>query len=103
MELLLNKRELLDLGEDLRGVNIACREGRFWLTQAGDSRDHIVRSGDNFTIRAKGKVIITAVEPCRLMLIELEAQKTTSSLGLGRISKHLESHRYNCHDLVEPA
>jgi len=28
MELLLNKQELLDLGENLRGVSIVCREGR---------------------------------------------------------------------------
>ncbi len=70
MELLLNKREILDLGEDLRGVNVVCREGRCWLTQTGDSRDHILSVGDRFTVRSSGQLIITATEPCRLMLSE---------------------------------
>jgi hypothetical protein len=92
MERRLSKWEILKFGEDLRGVNIACRKGRFWLTQAGDSRDRIVRGGDNFTIRAKGKVIITAVEPCRLMLIELEAQKTISKNNkFSRVRSNIEA------------
>jgi hypothetical protein len=70
MELLLNERELLNLGENLRGLRIVCREGRCWLTQAGDSRDHILRAGDSFTVSACGQLIITATESCRLMLVE---------------------------------
>ncbi|GEM_PF-857648 len=70
MELLLNERELLDLGENLRGVRIVCRQGRCWLTQAGDSRDHILRAGNSFMVSANGQLIITATESCRLMLIE---------------------------------
>ena len=68
MELLLNKRELLNLGENLRGVSIVCREGRCWLTQAGDSRDHILAAGGSFTVHSCGKLIVTATEDCRLML-----------------------------------
>jgi len=37
MELLMNGCELLDLGKGLRGMRIECREGRCWLTHAGDS------------------------------------------------------------------
>ena len=68
MELLLNKRELLNLGENLRGVSIVCREGRCWLTQAGDSRDYILAAGGSFTVHSSGKLIVTATEDCRLML-----------------------------------
>ncbi len=78
MEFLLNKRELLDLGEDLRGVSIVCREGRCWLTQAGDSRDHILSAGDSFTVRSSGQLIITATESCRLMLREPERKSRKS-------------------------
>ncbi len=74
MELLLNKRELLNLGENLRGVSIACREGRCWITQAGDSRDHILSAGHSFRVLTSGKLIITATEPCRLMLSESGSQ-----------------------------
>ena len=78
MELLMNKRELLDLGENLRGVSIVCREGRCWLTQAGDSRDHILTAGGSFTVRSSGKLIVTAAEGCRLMLTSPEPKSPTS-------------------------
>ena len=79
MELILNKRELLDLGENLCGVSIVCREGRVWLTQAGDSRDHILRAGDSFTASTSGQLIVTAIESCRLMLVEPAVQHRQSS------------------------
>jgi hypothetical protein len=70
MEMLLKQRELLDLGEELQGVKIVCQHGQCWITQSGDSRDYILRRGGNFTIRAKGQVIVTATESCRIMLVE---------------------------------
>ena len=70
MEVLLKKRELLNLGEELQGVKIICQQGHCWVTQSGDNRDHIMRSGGSFTIRGKGRVIITATESCRIMLAE---------------------------------
>ena len=92
MERRLNKWEILKFGEDLRGVNIACRKGRFWLTQTGDSHDHIVLVGDNFAIRTEGKVIITAVKTCRLMLIKLKGQKTISKKNkFSRVRSNIEA------------
>jgi len=70
MELLLQKQELLDLGENMRDVNIVCREGRCWLTQTDDSRDHILGVGDHFKVNRRKHLIITATEPCRLMFID---------------------------------
>lgn len=70
MEVLMEKLELLDLGNALQGVSIACREGQLWITQCGDSRDHILHSGGIFIVRAKGRVIVTATQSSRLMLIE---------------------------------
>lgn len=72
MEMLLKKQELLDLGEALQAVKIVCQEGQCWITQSGDSRDHIMRSGDSFTIRGKGRVIVTATVACRIMLVETD-------------------------------
>lgn len=69
MEMLLKQRELLDLGEKLQGVKIVCQRGQGWITQSGDSRDHIIRSGSSFIIEGKGRVIITATESCRIMLV----------------------------------
>jgi len=74
MDFLLNKRELFDLGERLRGVRIECLEGRCWLTQSGDSRDHILGAGDSFTVRTNGQLIITATQRCRFMLVQTAPQ-----------------------------
>lgn len=68
MVLMLENRELLDLGEKLRGMQIDCLDGRCWLTQAGDSRDHLLGAGDSFTVRTDGRLIITATKACRLKL-----------------------------------
>ncbi len=70
MEMLLKQRELLDFGEQLQGTRIVCQEGQCWITQSGDSRDHIVKSGGSFVIRASGRVIVTAADSCRIMLTE---------------------------------
>ncbi len=68
MEMLMKQRELLDLGEELQGLRIVCQQGQCWITQAGDSRDHIMRRGDTFVIQARGRVIVTATEACRIQL-----------------------------------
>lgn len=73
MEMLLNKRELLDLGKELQGVKIVCREGCFWITLAGDSHDHIIKHGNSFIIKSKGRVLITALESSRLLLTDNKA------------------------------
>ncbi len=69
MELLLENQEILDLGENLHSLSIACQVGCCWITQAGDSRDHILHSGDRFTVRGRGRILISALEPSRLQLV----------------------------------
>jgi hypothetical protein len=66
MELLLDNLELIDLGKNLDGASIICTEGRCWITQTGDSRDHILTSGQRFTVRSGGRLIVNAAGPCRL-------------------------------------
>jgi hypothetical protein len=66
MELLLDKKELLNMKEDMTGVRIACRDGRCWITQTGDSRDHVLKPGASYQASTSGQLIIVALEPCRL-------------------------------------
>lgn len=68
MELLFKKSELLDLGKGMCGAIIECCEGQCWVTLAGDSRDHVLRRGGRLEIHNGGQVIITATQPCRVML-----------------------------------
>lgn len=70
MELIMNKQELLNLGTQMKGLRIVCRDGKCWITQTGDSRDHILRTGESFLVGTAGQLIITAMGPCRLMLAE---------------------------------
>jgi len=66
MEVLMDKQELLDLGNEFQGVRIDCLEGQLWITQCGDNRDHILRNGGSFMVRSKGRVIVTASQSSRL-------------------------------------
>jgi hypothetical protein len=74
MELLLDRGELLNLGQKLQGLTIVCRAGTCWLTQTGDARDHILRGGHQFQVRAKGQLVLYATARCRLQLV---AEKAT--------------------------
>ena len=68
MELLLHQGELLNLGGNLRGVIVTCLAGKCWLTQAGDSRDYILRNNRQVEVRSRGQVLVSAAAPCRLQL-----------------------------------
>lgn len=75
MELVLDKQELLNLGDDPRQVSIYCRTGCCWLTQAGDSRDHILHSGQSFAVTRPGKLLVMASAKTRLELLVGSAPK----------------------------
>ncbi|PLY06825.1 MAG: hypothetical protein C0622_00605 [Desulfuromonas sp.] len=77
MELLLEKNEILDFGRGrLKGYELLCLAGRCWLTQEGDSRDHLLAAGERFTSRSRGRVLVTAISGCRLTLVDAAAQQT---------------------------
>ena len=78
MELLLNKLEILDLGNSLRGSTIRCQEGTCWLTLEGDSRDHILHAGGSFAITQRGKLVLTANRDCRLQISATAKQQTAA-------------------------
>ena len=66
MKIALKKQELLGLDGDARGICIRCEAGRLWITQAGDSRDHLLAVGDSFTVASRGRVVIVALEGASL-------------------------------------
>lgn len=72
MELLLNKGELLSMGENLEGLTIICRSGTCWITQTGDPRDYILRRGRNLEVRCKGQLVVCATSDCRLQMLPQE-------------------------------
>ncbi len=70
MELLLEKRELLSIDGDAEGLTLRCLDGELWLTQAGDSRDHILKRGDGFTVRKRGLIQVLAGAEARVRMEE---------------------------------
>ena len=74
MELLLEKNELLDLGEKQQEQVLICQAGHCWLTEQGNLHDQLLSAGMRYSIRSRGRIIITATSTCRLQILPLAAQ-----------------------------
>jgi hypothetical protein len=61
MILSLSEGALVSVDLDRQECLLQCREGRVWITMAGDSRDYFVKSGEDFLLSGKGKAVIQAV------------------------------------------
>lgn len=79
MRLWLESDELLCLPRGTQGLTVCCEQGTAWLTQAGDSRDHILWKGRRHRLGMRGKVTIWADSPC---VLRLEAPAPRGTLGL---------------------
>ena len=51
-----------------RGWQIHVDEGELWLTQHDDPSDHLVRSGETFTLDRDGTTIACAMQPAVITL-----------------------------------
>ena len=65
---------------DAKGSTVAVLWGSIWLTQDGDSRDYEVNTGESFTIRGDGLVVISAFENTALTVLQLCENVTISSI-----------------------
>jgi hypothetical protein len=68
MKLLLDDGELFDLGLKQPVKSIRCDSGLCWVTVENDSRDLILRSGQQQQFFGSGRMIITALAPTKLQL-----------------------------------
>lgn len=75
MELLLQKKEIINISERFKGYGVFCRKGRCWLTCEGDDRDQILREGGYVTADGRN-VVITALSEVRLKLVAERAAVT---------------------------
>lgn len=58
----------LVLIENGKGMAVEVWDGELWITQAGDTRDHLVRPGGSFRLRRDGLVLVSALQPSRITL-----------------------------------
>lgn len=54
--------------EDGRGIALHVREGELWITQEGDARDYLVRSGKAFEVQRNGLVVAYVTRRASLTL-----------------------------------
>lgn len=74
MEILLQNRELLACHGRRNGLRISCGAGNLWVTQQGDSRDHLLKSGQDFETCLAGDIVVTALAASRVRLEQLPPQ-----------------------------
>lgn len=66
MEIFLQQGEIFNLEGDARELTIRCLGGRLWITQPGDSRDHLLAPGQAMTVGRKGRIVVLATSEARV-------------------------------------
>ncbi len=67
-EVALAKYQVWSAEGDNRWRAILCLEGRVWITQKGDARDHAIEAGEMFLISRPGKVVVQALDRTRIQI-----------------------------------
>lgn len=52
--------------EDGEGLCVSCQDGRVWLTQANDPRDHVLERGGDVLLKGRGHVLIVGLPEGRV-------------------------------------
>lgn len=66
-EIHLAAREMWS-GKAASGLQIVCKRGVVWLTQSDDLHDHLLHSGEQFTVTYHGKVVVQALTAATIFL-----------------------------------
>lgn len=75
----LSTVHLINLGRKMSDRVIRCVSGTIWVTQAGDSRDHILNPGQDVLIESPDVVVIQAFGPA-VVRIEPRGRITQDAL-----------------------
>jgi hypothetical protein len=76
MEVRLKKGELWKSRTNENGLSILCEGGMVWITQEGDPRDIILKTGEGFQIDRRGLVIAQALETAKIAVIQDDLRST---------------------------
>jgi hypothetical protein len=68
MKVLVHSGCPLVLTGDARGVSISCLEGDLWITQEGDSRDHMILPGQRFVVDRRGRILVSSLREAELAI-----------------------------------
>ena len=54
--------------DDAQGTRILARTGTVWVTEEGETRDHVVDAGDALIVARPGRTVLQALEPAWISL-----------------------------------
>ena len=74
----LSTVQLINIGRGMDARIIRCISGTVWVTQAGDSRDHILAEGQTLLIESPDVVVIQAFGPA-LVRLEPRADRAAAA------------------------
>lgn len=76
MELLLKGGEIVTIDKKMNGCTIQCRSGLLWITQEGDTRDHVIYAGERMKIESKGRVVVSAAKASSFSIGEAHERRS---------------------------
>lgn len=72
----------LHLGQILYGLS-----GMVWVTQEGDSRDHLLGPGGAFRVQGRGRVVVQGLKRSRVLITSDARIKDLESLKSGLLNE----------------
>jgi Protein of unknown function (DUF2917) len=61
------------------GIKILCRSGSCWITQEGDSQDHLLEKMGDFTIYRDGLVVVQALTDTEIVVSSEKERRSVCS------------------------
>ena len=74
------KRQQVVKVRDGIGHTVICTSGSVWVTQDGDQRDVVLRTGESFTLDREGPALVQAFEPGAIAIRQPAPKIRTSAL-----------------------
>lgn len=69
VELSFALKDLLKVEGDMRGLQIVCKSGKFWITQFDDQEDYTLQAGECFVVTNPRSILIQSVNEGLIQLI----------------------------------
>jgi hypothetical protein len=83
----LAEDEVLSIRDIQAGRVVYCLSGMLWLTQDGDSRDHVLGPGGMFRFERPGRVVVAALKRSHMVVTsreEIDLLEALKSSMIGR-------------------
>ena len=66
----------MTVDKKMHGCTLHCSSGLLWITQEGDSRDHIMYAGERMKIESSGRVVVSAAKDSSFSIAATHERKS---------------------------